>query len=191
MDPAGTHHIFASGRHGQKMDFDKIPTHSELFRSWVDITAEYVMRLKGNQKNLLLFGVANGANRLAKHVAYKVPGTIGLETRKDEDKSIHLTRKGLDAIRKYQPREVLILDDVGTRGTNMAMVAREILDAGVASPHGLVTWQRSPRLDRLDELGVAYTAIIKEMMPDYSLPECEQLPEGFCHRWGPPIPHGS
>lgn len=199
MDPEGVHHGFVSGVHGQKLDFDKVSDGSELFGEWVDVSAHDI-----NVHHLYLprfvLGVANGTNRLALAVADRLTdiseGTEqveGLVSAKDPDnrKRLFLPEVTLEAISAEEPELVVIVEDVGTRGTNSVQVAEQALLAGAKDVVVQVTWQRGIALTRLEERGVRYRAIIKEHLPDFEPEACRSAEDGFCRRGWQFVPWSS
>lgn len=188
LDPEGTHHEFKSGMHGQKLDFDVIPDDSDLYREWVDVTADYIA-FELTEFPEIILGVANGTNRLALDVARRFSDlTIGLVTEKDpKDKNrILLTELGRRAIKGIQPDHILVLEDVGTTGSSSvqpAVSARELLNNKTdQSVTVLTTWKRRPTLEKLDEQGIPHQAIIDEPLTTYSPEDCRDLEQGFCYR---------
>lgn len=179
LDKEGTHHVFSQGLHGRKIDFDLIPDDSELFRQWVDLTADFI---KENYPDLpeALVGVANGTNRLAISVAEKL-GLRGLVTFKPEGSRNQpiLTPGAEGELKELRPKLVLILEDVGTRGTNSSSVARSVRDLGLDNLEVINTWQRSETLPLLDEINVPYKAIIKEILTNFSPEDCEYCQQGW------------
>lgn len=179
LDKEGVHHVFSQGLHGRKIDFDLIPDDSELFEQWVDITAEFI---KTNYPKLpkVIIGVANGTNRLALAVADKL-GVAGLDTVKPEGSRNQpiLTESSKQKLKDLQPKSVLILEDVGTRGTNSASVARSVRSEGIDDVEVINTWQRSESLTLLDDENVPYKAVIKEVLTNYAPDQCEYCQKGW------------
>lgn len=179
LDGEGVHHVFSQGLHGRKIDFDLIPDDSELFEQWVEITAEFI---KNNYSELpkVIIGVANGTNRLALAVADKL-GVVGLDTVKPEGSRNQpiLTENSKQKLKELQPKKVLILEDVGTRGTNSASVARSVRGEGIDDIEVINTWQRSESLTLLDDENVPYRAVIKEVLTNYAPDQCEYCQKGW------------
>lgn len=178
LEPFGKHHELSSGRHGEKIDFDRIPNESPVYQEWVDINAEYI---EANYPlPTAIVGVANGANRLALDVARRFNGSVvGLVSEKPADRRlpIQLTRFSKRILNLIEPELVVVLENVCTTGTNAAMVAREVRATG-AEVRVLTTWKRSQVLDRLVEAHVPYDAIIDWSMQTYTPEECTK--QGFC-----------
>ena len=190
VDGEGVHHVFSQGLHGQKIDFDLIEDDSELYDNWVELTAEFI---KQNYANLpdTVVGVANGTNRLAASVAKALGGdTAALVTIKPEGSRNQpvLTGESIKKIQEIKPKSALILEDVGTRGTNSASVYRSLKEAGVDSLEVLNTWQRSEKLVLLDEEGAEYKAVIKDILTNYTSEECQKT--GFCSKGWKLLGHG-
>lgn len=190
LDPEGTHHEFVSGMHGQKLDFDKIESGSPLYQEWVDVNAAFIKDKYPSIPTFIL-GVANGTNRLSEDVAPVLGGDVdGLITEKDEDNSkiIRLTHMADKAIRMVQPELVVVVEDVGTTGSNSVQAAVAAKEAGAKRVEVVTTWKRRRKLERLEEAGIPYQAIIDEPLTTYSPGECEA--EGFCARGWEFIPRG-
>lgn len=179
LDAEGVHHVFSQGLHGRKLDFDLIPDDSDLFRQWVDTTADFIRQ---NYPKLpeAIIGVANGTNRLAMAVA-KSLGARGFDTVKPEGSRNQpvLTEASKKALRELKPKFSLILEDVGTRGTNSASVAQSARDLGLENFEVINTWQRSETLPLLEELKVTYKAVIKDVLTNYTPEECEYCSKGW------------
>lgn len=190
VDGEGVHHTFSQGLHGQKIDFDLIEDASELYSDWVKITAEYI---KQNYAELpdIVVGVANGTNRLALSVAESLDGgVVGLVTVKpggSRNQPI-LTEESFKIIQNSKPSSILILEDVGTTGTNSSSVYSSIKDAGARNIEVLNTWQRNEELSKLEKLGVQYKAVIKEVLTNYTAEECKK--SGFCSKGWNLLGHG-
>ncbi len=178
LDPEDMHHEFVSGMHGRKLDFDRIETASSLYEDWTDAFAEYIRTEYQQQPNALI-GVANGANRLALSIAAKLKnGAVGLITEKDTPKSAKPVDSSLDYLSSYKPDFVLVIEDVGTSGTSSASVCRAVIEAGAKKVEVLNTWQRREQLEKLDEAGFSYQAMIKEVLPTYAPEACDYCANG-------------
>lgn len=181
LDPEGVHHEFVSGMHGQKLDFDNIANEDPLYAEWVDVTAAFVEEEYGVLPEVVL-GVANGTNRLALDVARKFGGKmLGLVSAKDPENSKRLylpdfTERTLSGI---SPGLVVVLEDVGTTGSNSVQVATAAAE-WAAHVEVVATWQRREALERLDEANVPYRAVIRQSLPTFSPEACQTNPEGFC-----------
>ena len=149
LDKEGVHHVFSQGLHGRKLDFDLIPDDSELFSQWVDVTADFI---RENYDNLpeAVIGVANGTNRLALAVADKL-GVAGFDTVKPEGSRNQpvLTEASKKKLKELNPEFIVILEDVGTRGTNSSSVAKSVRELGFVNFEVINTWQRSETLPLL------------------------------------------
>ena len=178
LDAEGTHHEFVSGMHGQKLDFDNIETGSTLYNLWTETSADFI-REEFPRLPEIIIGVANGTNRTALDAARRFEGeAIGLTTWKDEDRNIFLTDIAGKVISSIRPELVVVLEDVGTRGTNSVQAAVGCRDAGAKSVEVVTTWKRRDKLERLDEEGIPYRAIIDEPLPTYTPQDCQD--HGFC-----------
>lgn len=188
LDPVGIHHEFVSGMHGRKLDFDKIETGSDLYGEWVDVTTDFIAENYENTPGVIL-GVANGTNRLALDIGRRFEGlSYGAVSEKDEvnSKVLRLSQAAAGIIKLMKPSFVLVVEDVGTTGSNSVQVAKYALDAGAQEVEVLTTWQRRPQLERLMEAGVPYRAIIDEALPTFSPEEC--VSSGFCAEGSTLIP---
>lgn len=178
LDDETIHHEFVSGMHGRKLDFDKIPTGSELYLLWVDAYVDYIKANYPEQPDVIL-GVANGANRLAVSIAAKLGGgTMGLMTEKETSKASKFHPSVEDVIRGYKPEFLLIVEDVGTAGTTSATAAQKALEAGAQRVEVLNTWQRSDALTKLEEAGIAYKSMIVDPLPNYQPDDCAYCKSG-------------
>jgi orotate phosphoribosyltransferase len=177
VDPITQHHEFVGGTHGRKCDIDEVPEDSELFRDMVELTASAIQDAYDPLPDMLI-GVANGANRFIPHVT----GLLGIEVsgRKTwknplDKRDIRLTERTQKAISRTHPKLTLVLDDLGTEGTNAARVVRQARKAGAQNTEALYIVHRNDRLVRLDELDVVYWGIIrvKDELPTYTKAECK------------------
>lgn len=179
LDKEGVHHVFSQGLHGRKIDFDLIPDDSELFQLWVEVTAEFI---RNNYSKLpqAVVGVANGTNRLAMEVADKL-GVKALITVKPEGVRNQpvLTEEAKKLLSEIKPESLVILEDVGTRGTNSASVSKSLKEEGFDNFEVINTWQRSESLPLLDEINVPYKAVIKEVLISYKPEECDYCKKGW------------
>jgi orotate phosphoribosyltransferase len=190
LDPEGVHHEFVSGAHGRKLDFDKIKTGSTLYNLWVGVMAEKTRELY-DQVPSVLVGVANGTNRLARSMAPLLGDHVqGIATEKLSAKEVGLTDLGKLVLQQTDPEMVLIVEDVGTLGTNSSSVAKSVREAGFDNLEVINTWQRSETLPFLDELSVPYNAVITDVLPTFTSEDCLELPDGYCHQNIELIPHG-
>lgn len=191
IDPERLHHEFNQGLHGQKADFDNIEEGTELFEQWIDVTVDFIQEEYSELPDAVV-GVANGTNRVAKPVAKKLGnGTIFLETEKQDASKPVLTKEAKLVVEEFQPIFALIIEDVGTRGTNAVSAANSTLAAGVSRIEVLNTFQRAETLPLLDEAGIVYKSMVKRLMPNFTPDECRTLPEGFCRRQWRLIPYGA
>lgn len=178
LDDESQHHEFASGLHGRKLDFDKIETGGQDYEDWTEIVADYI-RENYPEKPFALLGTANGANRLALSVAAKLGGgVIGLTTLKISSNQVKLTPASRDIMSGYTPDFVLGLDDVGTTGGTLLTGLEDARNHGAARVEGLNSWQRSRRLNRLDDAGIRYRAVVHDTLPSYQPDACELCKAG-------------
>lgn len=190
VDGQGVHHVFSQGLHGQKIDFDLIEDKSELYGEWVDLTTEFITQNYDKLPDIVV-GVANGTNRLALSVAEilgdEVTGLVTVKPGGSRNQPV-LTDESVKKIQDLKPKSALILEDVGTRGTNSASVYRSLQQTGVGSIEVLNTWQRSENLALLDDEGAKYKAVIKDVLTNYPPEECKK--SGFCARGWQLLGHG-
>lgn len=183
LDPEGTHHEFASGMHGQKLDFDNIASGDPLYPEWVDATVTFLEEEYSPLPEVLI-GVANGTNRLSLDVARHFGGyMLGLVSAKDTEnnKKLYLPEDTKEALKRAQPGLAVVLEDVGTTGSNSVQVA--VAAAGyVPTVEVLTTWQRRSSLERLVAENIPYSAIINDPLPTFSPEACQTDPNGFCAR---------
>ena len=192
LDPAGVHHEFNAGGHGRKLDFDLIPTYaatsrsefSPLYANWLQVTTGFIQTEFPELPQVIL-GVANGTNRVAKDVALRLnretgAHVLGYATVKDEanDRVLWLPRRVEDKLSKTAPELVVVVEDVGTTGSQSVQIAEQALGAGAQKVVVVPTWQRQDSLWRLDEVDIEYRAIIHETLPTYTAEECART--GFC-----------
>lgn len=180
LDAPDIHHEFVSGKHGRKLDFDKIETGSELYSEWVDVNEDYI-RSEFTETPAVIVGVANGTNRLALDVSRRYDGrTLGLISSKDPENSkrLYLPKLTEEVIKGLLPRFVVVVEDVGTTGSNSVQIAKAVEELGVPEVVVVPTWQRQPALEKLDEADIAYRSIINHTLATYSPEEC--LESGFC-----------
>ncbi len=185
LDTEGTHHEFVSGMHGQKLDFDNIDEKTDpLYTEWIDVNEDFIRQNFDITPEIIL-GVANGTNRVAVDTAKRFGDNVfGLESVKDPDNSkvLHLSRLARIAIKAIEPELVVVVEDVGTTGSNSVQVATKAREAGAKQVVVVTTWKRRPQLERLDEAGIDHMAIIDEPLTTYTPEECRELVEGFCKR---------
>lgn len=179
LDKEGVHHVFSQGLHGRKLDFDLIPDGSGLFEQWVEVTAEFI---RGNYPDLpqVVVGVANGTNRLATAVADKLGVKALVSVKPDGSRNQPvLTDEAKEKLKETAPKLIIILEDVGTRGTNSSSVAKSVRELGFDNLEVINTWQRSESLPLLDEINVPYKAIIKEILVSYNSEDCKYCKQGW------------
>jgi orotate phosphoribosyltransferase len=179
LDPEGVHHEFVSGMHGRKLDFDTIETGSDLYNEWVGVTAGYISN-EFPDLPAVIVGVANGTNRLALDTAEFFSGVRGLVSEKDslDSKKLYLGEVACELIRELKPKLVVVVEDVGTTGSNSVQVARECLDHGAKEVEVVTTWQRRPQLEKLEASGIPYRAVIKEELDTFTPEDCRA--HGYC-----------
>lgn len=182
IEPEGIHSEFASGMHGQKIDFDKLDDKDPLYGDWIEVSVDY-LRETFPRLPAFIIGVANGTNRVVHDMAKRMKGSVvALESEKDREDSkvLHLHHSTARLIAAVRPEFVVVIEDVGTTGSNSVQVAQAALDAGAGDAVVVTTWKRRPQLERLEEAGIDHQAIIDNPLPTYTPEDCENLPEGFC-----------
>ena len=183
LDPEGQHHVFASGRHGRKLDFDIIPDGSELFEELVDVVSERMRDLYWNKNygKVALLGVANGANRFVDPVYYNLGRAVtGLKTQKDESdpRRVVLTDEAEQAYAEQDFDWTVVLEDVGTEGTVASTAVEAVRSVSTGKMEVLNIWQRSPSLLKLTAVGVPYRHVIYSPVPSFEPDECQRI--GHC-----------
>lgn len=181
LDPEGTHHVFASGLHGRKIDFDKISDDDPLYAQWVDLNADFINE-HYYKLPAIVVGVANGTNRLASSVAHKLgEGTLSLSTAKSvsSEAGILLPSTAFELIHDSRPDLALVLEDVGTTGGSSLQVAEQVGRAGARNVEVLITWQRGKQVHALDAVGIPHNAIIGSQLPAYQPEECGYCQDGW------------
>ena len=178
MDPDGVHHEFKSGMHGQKLDFDVIFKQNEALAAELNqLVADYI-ELRYGMKPDMVVGVADGTNGPAQEVAAHL-SVPGFESRKLADKKTLLLRdQTVDMIEQEHPSFAVVYEDVGTTGSSSVQIAKQLLAAGVEKVVVLNIWKRTARLQKLEEAGIEYAAMINEPLPTYSAEQCAE--SGFC-----------
>lgn len=188
LDPPDVHHEFVSDMHGRKLDFDKIETGTELYKEWVGLNAQFIEETFVDLPSVLL-GVAKGTNRLALDVARRFEGKmIGLVSEKDPDnnKRLLLGKFATKVVNSLEPKHVVVVEDVGTTGSNSVQVATSALDAGARKVTVVTTWKRREKLERLEEAGIPHLAIIDKPLATYSPEDC--VDHGYCAQGADFIP---
>jgi len=188
LDPKGVHHEFAQGGHGQKLDFDQIPTNSELFYLWIRTLAEAIFTHYPTEthprEDLVLVSVAKGTNQvvpvLAENVDVKTRFAL---TKKISSTAVALTFQGKRIIRSRPDTFALVIEDVGTTGNTTATAVESARSAGASRVEALVTWQRKAEMSRLIGIDAVHHAVIDTVLPTFSPEECRtNEEEGFCAR---------
>lgn len=182
LDPEGVHSEFVTGMHGQKLDFDNVDEKTDaLYHKWIDVNEAFI-RQEYDPVPEMLLGVANGTNRVSIDTARRFGGEmLGLESRKNPENSkvLHLTALALKVIGALKPALLVVVEDVGTTGSNSVQVAVQAREAGAKAVEVVTTWKRRQRLERLEEVGIPYRAIIDEPLPTFTPEECATDPNGF------------
>lgn len=185
LDQAGLvetyqHSEFRSGLHGFKADFEKAaPVGSKEFEDWVEVTADFIETEYYRPPDVLV-SVANGTNELTTRTASRLGAyVIGLETQKDsKNKRLKLTDLAELTLNRYGHEFALILDDVGTTGSNSSQVTDLLRPHFISRIEVLNTIQRSQFLPELDKRGISYRAIYTEVMQNFTPQDCREF--GLC-----------
>ncbi|CAN5614755.1 hypothetical protein BH23PAT1_BH23PAT1_4170 [soil metagenome] len=193
LDPEGVHHEFVSGMHGQKLDFDNIDEETDpLYDEWIDVNEGFI-RENFTRLPEIIIGVARGTNRLALDTARRFEGeVVGLVSKKDSEnsKSLYLPQLAKSIIGALSTELLVVVEDVGTTGSNSVQVATQSREAGAEQVVVVTTWKRRERLERLEEAGMPYLPIIDEPLRTFEPEECRSDPGGFCYRNWQFIPRG-
>ncbi len=193
FDPEGVHHEFADGMHGQKINIDAIPKEGSLYAELVNAGIEFIYDHYGPKGlPVALIGTANGANRFAISMALGIPKISGLRSEKypTDKKKVRLNSIARSMMSTLRSGLVLVIDDIGTKGSMSVQVAHEAELAGAGRVEVMYLMQRRPRLEHLDEADIAYSAIMHRYLDTYSAEECQTNPNGFCARSWELIKHG-
>lgn len=190
LDPEGIHHEFVSGAHGHKLDFDNVPTGSDMFIHWVSVYARALKEMYPARRPDVVVGIANGANRLADHVGHLL-GIKSLTTEKVDAKTVRLDEDALGYLDDNEVKFAVTVEDVGTTGSTTLTAVTDLRQVGVRRIESTNGWIRNPGLAKLDEARVPYKAVIHHPLPTFQPADCQRLPEGFCAQGELLIPHGS
>ncbi|HLB66021.1 MAG TPA: hypothetical protein VJJ78_00275 [Candidatus Saccharimonadales bacterium] len=180
LDPEGFHREFSQTPplHGQKADFDAIPTEDPLFDEWVNITAKGIHGLYSELPSVLI-SVADGTNRLVGPVAEELGHKIvGLVTKKTKEGIVVLTPETWRKVHGRKPEFALVLEDVASEGNQVASAVRHTKEAGAQRTEALIALKRQRRLKKL--VGIAHKSILDFDLPTFTEKDCMTLPEGFC-----------
>ena len=191
LDPEGVHHEFASGMHGRKLDFDKIPDYGSLIDLWIDAVADSIRDTLPRKKlgKLALVSVANGTNRIVPRVAENLGNdTHALLTEKSSAKSVRLTAEAEAIMPRINDGAFVVIEDVATTGLTSASASLALRSAGATDILVMSTWQRRERLEELDAIGVPYVSVINEVLPTLSKEACNS--SGPCSQGWLYIEHG-
>ncbi len=181
LDAEDIHHEFAKGGHGRKLDFDKIDDGSDMFIEWMAVYARAVGELFPYRPPDVLVGVANGANRVARHVGFLL-GIKSLETVKTDSRSVALDEEARAYIDSEGPRLALITEDVGTTGSTAMTAVADLRQLGVPQVGAINGWQRNPVLEVFNRERVPHYSVIHHPLPTFSPVDCQQQPDGYCYQ---------
>lgn len=178
VDPEGLHQEFGQGLHGQKVDFDQIGEKTDLFGKWVELVAGAIREYYPVSPDVLV-GVANGTNRIIRPLSQRLGNQpLTFETVKKARSSPELNEISKKAIEIAAPSFVLVVEDIGTKGTNSLSVVRSVQETGVENIGVLNTLQRSPELELLLTHGISYRSILSYILPTYTPEGCREF--GHC-----------
>lgn len=185
LDQEEVHFELASGRHGRKLEFDKIPDGSQAFNDWVEINSQtiYEKYVHENLGGTAIISVANGTNRIVKPIAETIgKGVISLQTMHDTPSTVNLTPEAIETLKSRKIELAIYSEDVATTGATTLSAILHAKSLGVPKAEALITWQRRPHLLELIKGGAVYNSIIVEEMPAYSPEYCRAV--GYCaHGW--------
>ncbi len=187
----GVHYGFSSGMHGRKLDFGVINDGTPLYKEWINNSASFIEEQFPNLPEVII-GVAYGTNRVALDVAREFNGRIyGAVSEKNplNSKELFLSKAAGKLISAMKPEFVVVIEDVGTTGSNAVQVAKQVINSGAQEVNVVTTWQRRPNLERLEEAGIPYHSIINEPLITYEEEEC--ISSGYCAQNWKFIPHSS
>lgn len=176
LDLDGTHHEFAYGTHGKKLDFDLITDDHPLYPDWIDAVASELDSQPALPRAVL--GIANGTNRLARDVT-TVLGITALYTRKVSPREVTITEASRAQLSSLDlGGRITALEDVGTTGGTTLTGLQSLQEAGATNVDALISWQRTERLSALAAAGIVYSSIVYEPLPTYTPEQCAAV--GYC-----------
>ncbi len=190
LDPEGTHHEFARGGHGRKLDFDLIKEGTPLYGRWIGLHAGHIGKRRLRLPGLVLVGTANGTNRIARDVAAEL-GVDYLTTQKISPSTVELDAQSVRKTAETFFRRAIIIEGVGTTGgTAMtAAVSTRTHSLNNEIPvEALFSWIRTPTLPVFDGTDVPYRAFIHSELPTYGPEICADM--GYCALHWELIAHG-
>jgi hypoxanthine phosphoribosyltransferase len=179
LDPEDLHHEFVSGNHGRKLAFDKIEEGTDMFIHWMSVYARAVREMYPTRRPDVVVGIANGANRVARHVGSLI-GVQALETVKLNAKTVVLNDEALAYLDDNEVRFALITEDVGTTGNTSMTAANHLRELGVRRIEVVNGWQRNPSLSVFEENRLPYQAVVNHPLPMFSAEACASDPAGYC-----------
>ena len=184
IDPVGVHHEFREGAHGRKIDFDAVNDSTELLKEWASEVAQYIA---SNYQPLpqLIVSVANGANKVVPMIAAGVAGLTGesleyILTNK-LDGSLQISKEDKIRAESLRSAKALVIDDVGTTGSNSVSVCHLLMDLGVKDVEVLYTWQRTEALTRLADTKIPHRSMIVDYtsVQTYDPNNCQHCHDGW------------
>ncbi len=183
-DSDGTHSEFNQGLHGRKVDCDNIAEGTKLYEDWIGLSADLVWQSlpKRTLGKVVLIGIANGTNRIARDTADMLGCVTALETYKNEEGRPELTPEAIEILKGLNPAHARFLEDVSSRGTNVMWATASLhtnrpssledIEAHALFERGVPVW--------LASIGLKYRAIIRHHMLDFEPDQCKTRPMGYC-----------
>src|SRR5690606_17743733 len=101
-----------------------------LYHEWIDVQEGFIRENFSRLPEIIL-GVANGTNRVAYSLGERFKGdVIPFASRKEQkgSKKLFLPEMAKIALRAIKPELVVVVEDVGTTGSNSVQVAESALD---------------------------------------------------------------
>src|SRR4029079_6248727 len=149
LEPNPIHFELAHGRHGRKLEFDKIPHGSPAFDYWIEINAEkiYEQYIQENLGRTAVVSVAEGTDGIVKPIAETVGrGLVSLLTEHDVNSTVKLAPEAIETLKKRKIELAIFCEDVGTTGGTTLSGMISAASAGIPRSEAIVTWQRRKRL---------------------------------------------
>lgn len=192
-DPEGIHHEFSQGLHGRKVDCDKIKEDTPLYEDWIGLEADLVWQSlpKRTLGRVVLIGIANGTNRIARDTANALGCVSYVETYKNEHGKPELTTEAIEQLASINPAHIRFTEDVFSRGTNVMWALASLRTHW---PSNLVDIEAFSLFERgrpewLLSIGLKYHSLIREHLPTFQPDECKTDSNGFCSKEWELIPY--
>lgn len=183
LQPDGEHSVLSSGRHGQKLEVDKLKDGTPLYKELIKASADKIERIARGVPlgEIALIGVARGGNRFVTPIAERLGGGImPLFTKKSEDNKVHLTPDAIHVISHEQPTLALFIDDIGNTGGTVVSPVIHAKELGAKQSKVVYAASRKIILSALEVSGIDYYSVEDILLPDFTPEECTTDSEGLC-----------